>query len=135
MTGSTMNGNTLHEWYLRYVAALNAHEFDGMDEFIHDSVRLNGEMGTRDDVLTVQRRDVDAVPDLHWELDEVLFDGDRIAIRATNTGTPTKEWLGVPPTGASFRIVEHAIYEVQDGRFVQMTALHDSAELLRQLTT
>lgn len=129
-----MTDSNLHEWYLRYVAALNAHEFDGMDEFINDDVRLNGEMGTRDDVLNVQKHDVDAVPDLHWELKEILFDGNRIAIRAINTGTPSKEWLGVSPTGASFEIVEYAIYEVKDGRFVQMTALHDSADMLRQLT-
>jgi hypothetical protein len=44
-----------------------------------------------------------------------------------------KEWLGVPLSGA-FEIVEYAIYRVRDGRFVQMTALHDSAELRRQLT-
>ncbi|WP_431882561.1 ester cyclase [Micromonospora gifhornensis] len=124
----------LRTWYLRYVAALNAHEFDGMDEFINDQVLLNGRMGTRDDVLTVQRQDIDAVPDLHWEVKELLFDRNRIAVRAINTGTPVKEWLGVAPSGASFEIVEYAIYEVRDGRFVQMTALHDSAELLRQLT-
>ncbi len=124
----------LRSWYLRYVAALNAHEFDGMDEFINDQVLLNGRMGTRDDVLTVQRQDIDAVPDLHWEVKELLFDRNRIAVRAINTGTPVKEWLGVAPSGASFEIVEYAIYEVRDGRFVQMTALHDSAELLRQLT-
>jgi predicted ester cyclase len=53
--------------------------------------------------------------------------------RVINTGTPVKEWLGVPPSGA-FEIVEYAIYQVRDGRFVQMTALHDSAELRRQLT-
>ncbi|MGC5029915.1 ester cyclase [Micromonospora sp. DT229] len=124
----------LRNWYLRYVAALNAHEFDGMHEFINDQVLLNGRMGTRDDVLTVQRQDIDAVPDLHWEVKELLFDRDRIAVRAINTGTPVKEWLGVAPSGASFEIVEYAIYEVSNGRFAQMTALHDSAELLRQLT-
>ncbi|MDR7320893.1 hypothetical protein J2S44_001143 [Catenuloplanes niger] len=32
------------------------------------------------------------------------------------------------------RIVEYAIYRVRDGRFVQMTDLHDSAEMLRRLT-
>lgn len=128
-----MANESLRAWYDRYVAALNAHEFDGMDEFINDQVMLNGEPGTRDDVLAVQKHDVDAVPDLHWELQEILFDRDRIAIRAINTGTPVKEWLGVPPSGKSFEIVEYAIYKVSDGRFVQMTALHDSADLLRQL--
>ncbi|AEB42892.1 ester cyclase [Micromonospora maris] len=92
----------LRNWYLRYVAALNAHEFDGMDEFINDQVLLNGRMGTRDDVLTVQRQDIDAVPDLHWEVKELLFDRNRIAVRAINTGTPVKKWLGVAPSGTSF---------------------------------
>ncbi|WP_084752990.1 hypothetical protein [Micromonospora avicenniae] len=31
-------------------------------------------------------------------------------------------------------MVEYAIYKVRDGRFSQMTNLHDSAEMLRQLT-
>ncbi|GIJ51462.1 hypothetical protein Val02_83480 [Virgisporangium aliadipatigenens] len=128
-----MSADGLRDWYLRYIAQLNAHRFDGMAEFISDRVLLNGEPATRDDVIAVQRHDVDAVPDLHWEIKELLFDRDRIAVRAVNTGTPAKEWLGVAPSGASFEIVEYAIYRVADGRFVQMTALHDSAELLRQL--
>lgn len=127
------NTDELRAWYLRYVADLNAHRFDGMEEFIADDVVLNGEPGRRDDVIAVQKHDIDAVPDLHWEVEELLFDGDRIAIRAINTGTPVKEWLGVAPSGKPFEIVEYAIYRVAEGRFVQMTALHDSAELLRQL--
>jgi predicted ester cyclase len=94
-----MPDGSLRDWYLRYVAALNAHRFDGMDEFIDDRVLLNGEPGTRDDVIAVQKQDVDAVPDLHWKVEELLLDRDRLAVRATNTGTPVEEWLGVPPTG------------------------------------
>ena len=129
-----MTDAALKDWYLRYVAALNAHKLDGLDEFIADDVVLNGDPGSRDDVAAVLNHEIDAVPDLHWEVEELLFDRDRIAVRATNTGTPVKEWLGVPPSGASFEIVEYAIYKVSDGRFVQMTSLHDSSEMLRQLT-
>ncbi|MGW7426291.1 hypothetical protein ACWGJB_40965 [Streptomyces sp. NPDC054813] len=46
-----------------------------------------------------------------------------------------REWLGVAPAGASFEIVEYAIYQVRNGRFVHMAALHDTDELLRQLTS
>lgn len=123
----------LRDFYQRYIAALNAHEFDGMDEFINDQTTLNGERATRDDLLAVQRQDVDAVPDLHWELQELLVDGNRIAARLINTGTPVQEWLGVAPTGASFEIIEYAIYEVRAGRFVHMTALHDARTMRRQL--
>jgi predicted ester cyclase len=127
--------NDLRGWYMRYAEALNAHEFDGMDEFINDEVLLGGVPGTRDDVVNALKGIVDAVPDIRWEVDELLIDRDGIAVRAINTGTPAREWLGVPPSGASFKIVEYAIYKVKDGRFVQMTNLHDSAEMQRQLTT
>ncbi|MFH8798072.1 SDR family oxidoreductase [Streptomyces sp. NPDC017936] len=60
--------------------------------------------------------------------------GDRLAARLVNTGTPVKERLGVPPTGASFGIVEHAVHQVRNGRFVHMTAPHDAGGLHRQLT-
>jgi steroid delta-isomerase-like uncharacterized protein len=129
-----MTDRDLRSWYLRYAEALNNHELDGMDEFINDEVLLDGAPGKRDDVVAVLKGIVDAVPDIRWDLQELLIDRDRIAVRAINTGTPAKEWLGVPPSGASFEIVEYAIYTVGDGRFVKMTNLHDSAELLRQLT-
>jgi predicted ester cyclase len=129
-----MSESDLRGFYLRYMEELNAHQFGNMAEFIDDRTTLNGEPATRDDLIAVQKADVDAVPDLHWELEELLFDGDRLAARLVNTGTPVKEWLGVAPTGASFEIVEYAIYQVRDGRFVHMTALHDASELRRQLT-
>ena len=129
-----MTGNGLHDLYLRYIAALNAHEFGGMDEFISEEVLLGGEPGTREAVVEVLEGIVDAVPDIHWEIEEMLFDRDGIAVRLTNTGTPAKEWLGVQPSGTSFKIVEYAIYKVRDGKFIHMTNLHDSAEMLRQLT-
>jgi predicted ester cyclase len=123
----------VRRWYERYIAALNAHEFDGMHEFINDTTTVNGMSATRDDLIAYQKGDVDAVPDLHWELLEVLFDGDRLAARLTNTGTPAREWLGVAATGKSFEITEYAIYEVKDGRFVHMAALHDAETMRRQL--
>jgi predicted ester cyclase len=130
----SMSDNDLHAFYERYFADVNAHRFDRMDEFINDEVTLNSEPASRDILVAVQRADVEAVPDLHWELKELAFDGDRIAARLINTGTPVTEWLGVAPTGASFEIVEFAIYQVRDGRFVHMSALHDAATMRQQLT-
>ncbi|MDW5326936.1 ester cyclase [Plantactinospora sp. KLBMP9567] len=91
-----MIDNGLRSWYLRYIRQFNARKFNDMNEFINDQVLLNGEPGTGDGVIAVQKRDIDAVPDLHWEVKELLFDRDRIAVRAIDTRTPLKEWLDVP---------------------------------------
>jgi predicted ester cyclase len=128
-----MSEKELKDWYLQYVAALDGRELDGMDQFVADDVVLNGTPGRRDDVVADMRSILDAVPNMRWKVEELLVDRDRIAVRAVNTGTPEKEWLGVRPTGKSFEIVEYAIYRVRDGRFVEMTNLHDSADVLRQL--
>ena len=129
-----MADSDLRLFYGRYITALDAHEIDKMDQFVADEVLLNGEWGTRSDVVADMRNIIDAVPDFHWDLQELLVDRNRIAARVVNTGTPVKEWLGVAPTGASFEIVEFAIYKVSNHRFVQMTNLHDSADVRRQLT-
>lgn len=123
----------LRAFYGRYVAALNAHDLSHHDELIHDEVLLAGEPVSRADVVAVQRELLDVVPDFHWEVQEVAVDGDRLAARLINTGTPAGEWLGTAPTGASFEIIEFAIYAVHDGRFSQMTALHDAEALRLQL--
>lgn len=123
----------LHAFYDRYIAALNARDFDVMDQFIHDVVTLNGKPATRADILAVQRHEAGAVPDLHWTLTKLIVDGDRIGAQLVNTGTPTQEFVGATPTGASFEVVEYAVYEVRDGRFLHMAAIHDAESIKQQL--
>ncbi|WP_199906911.1 ester cyclase [Aeromicrobium chenweiae] len=77
--------------------------------------------------------DVEAVPDVHRETQELAVDGNRLAARLINTRTPVKESLGVPPSGSSFEIAEFAIYEVRDGRFIHISAHRAGATLLKQL--
>ncbi|MGE0221485.1 ester cyclase [Mycolicibacterium sp.] len=129
-----MSDIDLREFYRRYLEALNAHEFHRMDEFINAHTRHHGDPGTREAVIADLESIVDAVPDFRWTVTELLVNGDRLAVRLLNTGTPAKEWLGVAPNGGSFEIVEYALYQVQDGHFVSMSNFHDVEELRRQLS-
>lgn len=130
---TAMSSPDLRDFYDRYIAALNARDFDVMDTFIHDTVTLNGKPATREDILAVQREEAGAVPDLHWKLTNLIIDGDRLGAQLVNTGTPAKPFVGVNPTGASFEVVEYAVYQVIDGRFKHMAAIHDAEAVKRQL--
>jgi predicted ester cyclase len=130
---TAMSNPDLRQFYERYIAALNAHEFHRMPEFIADSVTLNGNPGSRADVMAVLTGDAEAVPDLRWRLDSLIVDGDRLGARLTNFGKPAKTWLGVEPSGKSFEVIEYAVYTVRDGRFIHMTAIHDAGALQKQL--
>lgn len=121
----------IRELYRAYLGALNAHEFDRMDEFVHEQVSFNGEPVTREQMIAAQRGLVDAVPDFAWHLEDLLVDGARVAARLTITGTPVRDWLGRARAGTSFKVTEYGMYELRDGRFTQLRNLVDVDALHR----
>jgi predicted ester cyclase len=123
----------LYDFYRRYIKVLNARQFDALDDIIHDEVTLNGTPSTRQQIVTVLQQEVEAVPDLHWEVTDLIVDGDRLGAQLVNTGTPVSAFVGVAPTGASFEVTEYAVYEIRDGRFVHMAAIHDAVSVRQQL--
>jgi predicted ester cyclase len=129
-----MTTTALRDFYTRYLAMLNSHDLRGLAGFVHDEITYYGDHATRDQVAAGLAGLLDAVPDLHWELRDLTVDGEHLAARLINTGTPAKEWLGVAPTGASFAIAEYAVYRVREGRFVHMANVHDAEALAQQLT-
>jgi predicted ester cyclase len=128
-----MSDSNLRDFYNRYIEALNAHEFDRMDEFVHDEIVMHSQPSTRAELVAQLHTISGPVPDIHWEIDEIVTSGEWIGARLFNTGTPVEEWLGAAPTGKKFEIVEYGIYTVRDGKFWSMSALHDEDTLRKQL--
>jgi predicted ester cyclase len=123
----------LRDFYRRYIAAINARQFDVVAEIVADDVSINGVPHKRQDVLASLQGLADAVPDFVWNVQDLFVDGDRIAARLRDTGTPTKAFLGQEPTGASIDVMEFASYRVRDGRFTEMWFLMDAAKAAEQL--
>jgi predicted ester cyclase len=128
-----MSTADLRQTYLAYLEAANAREFHRMADFAHDTVVFNGETVTRDDYVAAMQQAVDAVQDYHWHLDDLIIEGDRVAVRLTDTGTPVKEWLGLQPTGRDVRFSEFAVYYFREGRFEHMWYLLDTRTIENQL--
>lgn len=75
-----------------------------------------------------------AIPDLTWEIKEVLVAGDRVVVRSEASGTPQGPFFGVPPSGKSFRIMAIDVHTVRDGKLVTAYHVEDWAGAIRQLT-
>lgn len=61
------------------------------------------------------------VPDLKWEVLEILVSGDRVIVRGEGSGTPAGEFMGVPHGGRNFRILAIDIHTVRDGKLTGRT--------------
>jgi steroid delta-isomerase-like uncharacterized protein len=81
--------------------------------------------------LTTMRR---GLPDMRAEIDDMVAEDDRVAIRMTYHGTHRGELRGVPATGRrlEWQAMTFRRFD-ENGRTVERWILGDTAALLRQL--
>ena len=126
--------DTLRDFYQNYVSAGNSRDFTAVAKAINGNVIINGVPMKRQDVLASLKGFVDAVPNLTWHIQDLVIEGDHIAVRFRVTGTPKKtSFLGPNPKGLLIAFTEFASYKVQDGRFLEMNYLIDIPAIIQQL--
>ena len=74
-----------------------------------------------------------ALPDFHYTIDDVLADGDKVAVRLTARGTQQGEFMGIPATGKQATWGEMHIGRMQDGKIVEHWGQIDNLGMLQQL--
>jgi predicted ester cyclase len=91
---------------------------------------------TRDEVIATFTGFGKLVPDLAWEIKEVLVAGERIVVRGEARGTPAApQFFGVPATpGKSFTIMSIDVHTVRDGKVVATHHIEDWATAMRQVS-
>jgi steroid delta-isomerase-like uncharacterized protein len=74
------------------------------------------------------------IPDLKWEIQEMLQDGNRVIVRSIATGTPNGDFMGLPTDGSkSFKIMTIDIHTVENGQLVQVYHLEDWPTAMQEL--
>lgn len=74
-----------------------------------------------------------AFPDLHLTLEDMIAEGDRVAVRVTATGTNAGSLMLTPPTGETIKIMVLTILRIDDGKIVEEWQVVDELGLLEQL--
>jgi steroid delta-isomerase-like uncharacterized protein len=74
-----------------------------------------------------------AFPDIHYTINAMYAEGDKVATRYTATGTHTGDFRGIPPTGKSFNLTGHMIHRIRDGQKIEGWGVWDTVGLLISL--
>ncbi len=88
----------------------------------------------RDKVTGVIAGFTKAIPDLKWEIKELLVSGDRVVVRGEASGTPAGAFMGVPHGGKSFRIMSIDVHTIRDGKMERSYHIEDWMGASRQLS-
>jgi predicted ester cyclase len=74
-----------------------------------------------------------AFPDGRMEIDELIVEGDTVAIRNTWYGTQQAEFYGVPPSGKPVAVTSVGIDRVQDGKVTEGWGELDMVGMMQQM--
>ena len=74
-----------------------------------------------------------SIPDAHIHVDDILAEGDSVAVRITLEGTHSGGGLGVPPTERKVSIQGIIIMRIVHGQIVEAWNSYDQLGLLRQI--
>jgi len=72
-------------------------------------------------------------PDLRWDIDDLIAEGDRVVARTTMRGTHRGDFFGIPPTGRSVEMRGVHIMRIADGQIIEHWGSNDDLGLMRQL--
>ena len=98
------------------------------------SCRGNDDCNTRDQVIAGVGQRLKSVPDLKWQIKEILVSGNQVTVRGEATGTPAGDFMGAPYGGKSFRLMSIDVHTLKDGKMVRSYHIEDWIGAVRQLT-
>jgi steroid delta-isomerase-like uncharacterized protein len=70
---------------------------------------------------------------LHFTIEDLIAEGDKVVVRWTNAGTQSGGFMGMPATGKEFGIAGIDIHVVRDGRLAEHWHVVDMLAQMQQL--
>ena len=124
-----------------FYKALNAEFANESAELIKQSTapqwiscRGNDICNSRDEVIAGIGQRLKSVPDLKWEIEEILVSGNQVTVRGEATGTPAGEFMGAPHTGKSFKVMSIDVHTLEAGKMVRSYHIEDWLGAVRQIS-
>ncbi len=96
-----------------------------------DGIEWRGQAGIKAAVASHRK----SFPDWRERVEDIVAEGNRVAIRIHSTGTQLGAFNGIPPTGRKVSIEELHIFRLEHGKIAEQWGMPDVHGLLEQLGT
>ncbi|HEX8159964.1 MAG TPA: ester cyclase [Solirubrobacteraceae bacterium] len=119
----------------RYYDACNVGDFEAVFACLHPNCIHHSRLSEypKNGVAFAFKSTFAAFPDLHWTIEELIAEGERVAALVLIEGTHVGDYLGASGTGRRIRVHSVDIARVRDGLFVEHRGVLDELHLLAQV--
>ena len=87
----------------------------------------------RDSLKAAQQRVTQGLSDVSMAVEDVIAEGDRVAVRLTAHGRHEGEFMGMPGSGREYTISEIHVFRIVDGRVAEHWRDADMLGMMQQL--
>ena len=111
-------------------------QVDAVDELVADEFVSHTWPSTGDgkaDLKAATERMASALSDVDFSIDDMIAEGDRVAVRLTASATQTGEFMKMPPSGKRYSIGEIHIFRVSHGKISEHWHQLDAMGMMSQL--
>jgi steroid delta-isomerase-like uncharacterized protein len=119
-----------------FMEAFSRHDLDACEPFLDENIVVHGFPGLppgRDAYRGVGQMFLSAFPDSNITVEDMLADGDKVAVRYMYTGTHQGELQGIPATGKEIAVQGILINRIVNGKIVERWEIFDQMAMLQQL--
>jgi predicted ester cyclase len=122
-----------------YEEVFNQKNLVAIDDFIapnfvnHSAAQLGMTGGDLEHVKQFLSMVMQVFPDLHYTVEDLVAEGDKVVARLTISGTQQGAFMGIPPTGKHATISDIEIFRITGGKAVETWVQVDFLGLLQQL--
>jgi steroid delta-isomerase-like uncharacterized protein len=134
---STEDNKTLMRRF--YEEVMNQKNLAAIDDFLaptfvnHSALQLGMPGGGIEEVKQYVSMILTTFPDLHYTVEDMIAEGDKVVARLTVSGTQQGAFLGIPSTGKHATITDIEIFRIANGKAVENWVQADFLGLLQQL--
>ncbi|WBL81880.1 ester cyclase [Bradyrhizobium xenonodulans] len=128
-----MTRDDLASFYRDYIACLNRQDWPALGQFVHDDVAHNARPFGLTGYRAMLERDFREIPDLRFNIELLISDPPRIAVRLKFDCKPVGTFLGLAVNGKRVSFCENVFYEFSDGKIQQVWSVVDKATIEAQL--
>jgi steroid delta-isomerase-like uncharacterized protein len=122
-----------------YEEVFNQRNLAAIDDFIaptfvnHSASQLGLTGGDLEHVTQFVSMVMQAFPDLHYTVEDLIAEGDKVVARLTLSGTQQGAFMGIPATGKHVTISDIEIFRIANGKGGETWVQVDFLGLLQQL--
>ncbi|AHL76274.1 ester cyclase [Stutzerimonas stutzeri] len=128
-----MTGDEITDCYRGYIACLNSRNWPELERFVHDEVLYNGKFVGLGGYRQMLEGDVQAIPDLQFNIGLLIAEPPHVAAQLRFACTPIGELFGYAVNGKRVAFIENVFYEFGEGKIRSVWSVIDKAAVGDQL--